>query len=39
MWGEKKAREMLREAGFAKVEVKQLPHDIANSYYIVARKA
>ena len=38
MWGEEKAREMLREAGFAKVEVKQLPHDIANSYYI-ARKA
>ena len=38
MWGEEKAREMLREAGFAKVEVKQLPHDIANSYFI-ARKA
>ncbi len=37
MWGEEKAREMLREAGFAKVEVKQLPHDFANSYYIVTK--
>jgi 2-polyprenyl-3-methyl-5-hydroxy-6-metoxy-1,4-benzoquinol methylase len=38
MWGEEKAREMLREAGFAEVEVRQLPHDIQNSYFI-ARKA
>ncbi len=38
MWGEEKAREMLREAGFEKVEVKQLSHDIANRYFI-ARKA
>jgi 2-polyprenyl-3-methyl-5-hydroxy-6-metoxy-1,4-benzoquinol methylase len=37
MWGEEKAREMLAEAGFAEVEVKQLPHDFQNSYY-VARK-
>jgi 2-polyprenyl-3-methyl-5-hydroxy-6-metoxy-1,4-benzoquinol methylase len=37
MWGEEKAREMLREAGFAKVEVKQLPHDFANSYYVVTK--
>jgi 2-polyprenyl-3-methyl-5-hydroxy-6-metoxy-1,4-benzoquinol methylase len=37
MWGEEKAREMLEEAGFVKVEVKQLPHDFANSYYIVTR--
>ncbi len=37
MWGEEKAREMLREAGFAKVEVKQLPHDLANSYYVVTK--
>ena len=37
MWGEEKAREMLRGAGFAKVEVKQLPHDFANSYYIVTK--
>jgi SAM-dependent methyltransferase len=38
MWGEEKAVEMLKEAGFGKVEVKQLPHDFQNSYYI-AKKA
>jgi 2-polyprenyl-3-methyl-5-hydroxy-6-metoxy-1,4-benzoquinol methylase len=38
MWGEEKALEMLQEAGFAEVEVKQLPHDFQNSYYI-AKKA
>ena len=38
MWGEEKAREMLNEAGFGEVEVKQLPHDFVNSYYI-AKKA
>ncbi len=37
MWGEEKAREMLKEAGFTKVEVKQLPHDFQNSYYIVTK--
>jgi SAM-dependent methyltransferase len=38
MWGEEKAVEMLEEAGFGEVEVKQLPHDFVNSYYI-AKKA
>ncbi len=38
MWGEEKAREMLEEAGFKEVELKQLPHDFFNSYYI-AKKA
>ena len=37
MWGEEKAREMLREAGFTEVEVKHLPHDFQNSYYIVTK--
>jgi 2-polyprenyl-3-methyl-5-hydroxy-6-metoxy-1,4-benzoquinol methylase len=37
MWGEEKAREMLEEAGFKKVEVKQLPHDIFNNYFIVRK--
>ena len=37
MWGEEKALEMLREAGFAEVEVKQLPHDFQNSYYIAKK--
>ncbi|MGB3532708.1 MAG: methyltransferase domain-containing protein [Microcoleaceae cyanobacterium] len=34
MWGEEKAVEMLYEAGFNQVEVKQLDHDIQNNYYI-----
>ena len=38
VWGEQKAREMLAEAGFGSVEVKQVEGDILNSYYI-ARKA
>jgi ubiquinone/menaquinone biosynthesis C-methylase UbiE len=37
MWGEEKALEMLANAGFTNVEVRQLPHDFQNSYYI-ARK-
>jgi 2-polyprenyl-3-methyl-5-hydroxy-6-metoxy-1,4-benzoquinol methylase len=37
MWGEEKAREMLEEAGLKKVEVKQLPHDIFNNYFIITK--
>ena len=37
MWGEGKAKEMLEEAGFKEVEIKQLPHDFMNSYYIVTK--
>jgi 2-polyprenyl-3-methyl-5-hydroxy-6-metoxy-1,4-benzoquinol methylase len=37
MWGEEKARQMLREAGFTNVEVERLPHDFANSYFIVTK--
>ena len=37
VWGEQKARELLAEAGFTHVDVKQVPGDILNSYYI-ARK-
>jgi SAM-dependent methyltransferase len=37
MWGEEKAREMLKEAGFAKVETKKLQHDFQNCYYIVTK--
>jgi Zn-dependent membrane protease YugP len=32
MWGEEKAKEMLQEAGYKDVEVKQLPHDMNNCY-------
>jgi SAM-dependent methyltransferase len=34
MWGEQKAREMLAEAGFARVEVKRIEDDLFNNYYI-----
>ena len=34
MWGKEKAIEMLNEAGFSNVNVKQLPHDPINYYYI-----
>jgi 2-polyprenyl-3-methyl-5-hydroxy-6-metoxy-1,4-benzoquinol methylase len=34
MWGEEKAREMLQAAGFSRIDVKKLPHDFQNSYFI-----
>jgi 2-polyprenyl-3-methyl-5-hydroxy-6-metoxy-1,4-benzoquinol methylase len=37
MWGEEKARQMLADAGFTSVELKQLPHDIQNNYYIATK--
>src|ERR687889_2124659 len=37
MWGEEKAKEMLKDAGFKKVEVKQLPHDIFNNYFVITK--
>jgi 2-polyprenyl-3-methyl-5-hydroxy-6-metoxy-1,4-benzoquinol methylase len=37
-WGEEKALELLAEAGFGNVDVKQLPHDILNNYYIVKKR-
>jgi 2-polyprenyl-3-methyl-5-hydroxy-6-metoxy-1,4-benzoquinol methylase len=37
MWGKEKAVSMLKEAGFDNIEVKILPHDFQNYYYI-ARK-
>jgi SAM-dependent methyltransferase len=37
MWGQEKAREMLAEAGFTRVEMKQLPHDIQNYYYVATK--
>lgn len=38
MWGEQVATRMLREAGFASVDIKHVDADIFNSYYI-AQKA
>ena len=37
MWGEEKAREMLQEAGFTKIDVKKLPHDFQNAFYIIKK--
>jgi len=37
VWGEQKARELLREAGFADPEVRQVEGDIINSYYIATK--
>jgi SAM-dependent methyltransferase len=37
MWGEQKARELLGEAGFIVQDVKQVPGDIINNYYICTR--
>jgi hypothetical protein len=34
MWGKEKAVEMINDTGFTKVEVKKLPHDFQNYYYI-----
>jgi SAM-dependent methyltransferase len=38
VWGRQKAEQMLKEAGFSeKIEVKQVPGDIFNYYYIVQK--
>ncbi len=37
VWGEQLARQKLAEAGFTRVDVKQVPGDILNAYYIAAR--
>ena len=34
MWGKEKAIQILKEAGFSNVEVKTLPHDFQDYYYI-----
>jgi len=37
MWGKEKAIEMLNEAGFTNIEVKTLPDDFQNYYYIALK--
>jgi 2-polyprenyl-3-methyl-5-hydroxy-6-metoxy-1,4-benzoquinol methylase len=37
MWGVEKALEMLSAAGFSQVEIKHLPHDFQNCYFIVRK--
>jgi SAM-dependent methyltransferase len=36
-WGEQKARELLAEAGFDRVDVRQVDGDIFNNYYVASR--
>jgi SAM-dependent methyltransferase len=37
MWGEQKAREMLTEAGFTRVEIEHIADDAFNSYYVATK--
>ena len=37
MWGKELAIDMLKKAGFTSIEVKELPHDPINYYYIVQK--
>lgn len=37
MWGKELATDMLKQAGFTQVEIKELPHDPINYYYIVRK--
>lgn len=37
VWGEEKALEMLKDAGFTQVEIKQLEPDFLNNYYLVRK--
>jgi 2-polyprenyl-3-methyl-5-hydroxy-6-metoxy-1,4-benzoquinol methylase len=36
-WGEELAIALLNEAGFSNIEIRQLPHDIQNNYFIVRK--
>ncbi|MFN7115531.1 MAG: class I SAM-dependent methyltransferase [Saprospiraceae bacterium] len=37
MWGRQQAQEMLREAGFQKIEIQNLAHDVQNCYYLIRK--
>jgi 2-polyprenyl-3-methyl-5-hydroxy-6-metoxy-1,4-benzoquinol methylase len=37
VWGEEKALEMLKDAGFSSVTIQQLDHDFLNNFYIVKK--
>jgi SAM-dependent methyltransferase len=37
MWGEELALELLREAGFRDIAVRQLPHDFQNNFYLTSK--
>jgi len=37
MWGEEKAREYLKKAGFRSIETHRLDHDIQNNWYVIRK--
>ncbi len=37
MWGEEKAVEMMKEAGFKDIKLNQLEHDFMNTYYVATK--
>lgn len=37
MWGREKATQLLKTAGFTTIEIRLLPHDIQNEYYIIRK--
>lgn len=37
MWGEEMTRKYLKEAGFTKIEMNKLAHDIQNNWYVVRK--
>jgi 2-polyprenyl-3-methyl-5-hydroxy-6-metoxy-1,4-benzoquinol methylase len=37
MWGEEKAVEMMKEAGFTDISLHRLDHDFMNTYYVAAK--
>jgi 2-polyprenyl-3-methyl-5-hydroxy-6-metoxy-1,4-benzoquinol methylase len=37
VWGQEKALEMLKDAGFSSVTIQQLDHDLLNNFYIVKK--
>lgn len=37
MWGREKALQMLADAGFTQIEIKELAHDFQNDYYIIQK--
>jgi len=37
MWGEEKAREYLKAAGFRSIETNRLEHDIQNNWYVIRK--
>jgi len=38
MWGREKAQELLKAAGFNRIEIRSLPHDLQNDYYIARKR-